>query len=93
MALIIPASTTIAVPCWSSWNTGMSSACLRRSSISKHLGAEISSRLMPPNAGAIFITVFIISSVSCVSRHTGNAFTPPNSLNKTAFPSITGIAA
>ena len=35
----------------------------------------------------------MISSVSCVSRQIGTAFTPPNSLNKTAFPSITGMAA
>ena len=71
----------------------MSSASFNLVSISKHLGADISSRLMPPKAGAIFITVFIISSVSCVSRQIGNAFTLPNSLNKTAFPSITGMAA
>ena len=63
-ALMIPARTTIAVPCWSSWKTGISSNALSLSSISKHLGAEISSRLMPPNAGAILITVLIISSVS-----------------------------
>ncbi len=28
-----------------------------------------------------------------MSRHTGNASTPPNSLNSIALPSITGIAA
>lgn len=48
-ALMIPARTTIAVPCWSSWNTGMSRISLSLFSISKHLGAEISSRLIPPN--------------------------------------------
>ena len=53
----------------------------------------MSSRLIPPNAGAMRTTVSIISLVSCVSRHIGNALTPPNSLNNTAFPSITGIAA
>ena len=35
----------------------------------------------------------IISSVSCVSKQIGNAFTPPNSLKRAAFPSITGMAA
>ena len=91
--LIIPANTTIAVPCWSSWNTGMSRSSLSLVSISKHLGADISSRLIPPNAGAILTTVLMISSVSCVSRQTGTALTLPNSLKRTAFPSITGIAA
>ena len=45
------ASTTTAVPCWSSWKTGMSSSALSRSSISKQRGAEMSSRLIPPNPG------------------------------------------
>ena len=35
----------------------------------------------------------MISSVSCVSRHTGHASTPANRLNSAALPSITGIAA
>ena len=34
------ASATTAVPCWSSWKTGMSSALLSRCSISKHRGAR-----------------------------------------------------
>ena len=91
--LMIPDSTTMAVPCWSSWKTGMFRSSFRRLSISKQRGAEMSSRLMPPKAGAIFTTVRMISSVSCVSRQIGKAFTPPNSLKRTAFPSITGIAA
>ena len=53
----------------------------------------MSSRLIPPNAGAMRTTVSMIFSVSCVSRQIGNALMPPNSLNRTAFPSITGIAA
>ena len=92
-ALMIPERTTMAVPCWSSWKTGMSSNSFKRVSISKQRGAEISSKLMPPKAGAILTTVLIISSVSCVSKQIGKALPPPNSLNKTAFPSITGIAA
>ena len=35
----------------------------------------------------------MISSVSCVSRHTGHASTLANRLNSAALPSITGIAA
>ncbi len=71
----------------------MSSDSRSRSSISKQRGAEMSSRLMPPNAGAIASTVRTISSVSVVARQIGKASTPPNSLNSTALPSITGIAA
>ena len=92
-ALMIPARTTMAVPCWSSWNTGISRSSFKRLSISKQRGAEISSRLIPPKAGAILTTVLIISSVSWVSRQIGTALTPPNSLKRTAFPSITGMAA
>ena len=71
----------------------MSRSSFNLSSISKHLGAEISSRLIPPNAGAMFTTVLMISSVSCVSRQIGTALTPPKDLKRTALPSITGIAA
>ena len=91
-ALIIPANTTIAVPCWSSWNTGIPNVC-KRSSISKQRGEEISSRLIPPKTGAIFRMVWMISSVFCVARQIGKASMPANFLNNIAFPSITGIAA
>src|SRR6266536_538830 len=70
-ALVSAASTQIAVPCWSSWKTGMSSSSRSRASISKHRGAAMSSRLIPPYAGAIARTTWMISSVSCVSSHTG----------------------
>ena len=83
----------MAVPCWSSWKTGMSSRSSRRRSISKQRGAEISSRLMPPKPGAISWTARTISSGSCVSRQSGQASTPANSLNSIALPSITGSAA
>jgi hypothetical protein len=33
---------------WSSWKTRMSSSAIKRCSISKQRGAEISSKLMPP---------------------------------------------
>ncbi len=92
-ALVSAASTTMAVPCWSSWNTGMSSSSRSRRSTSKHRGALMSSRLIPPKAGAITWTVRTISSVSWVSRHTGQASMPANRLNRAALPSITGMAA
>ena len=63
-ALVSAASTTIAVPCWSSWKTGMSSDSRSRRSISKQRGAAMSSRLMPPKPGAIISTALTISSVS-----------------------------
>ena len=83
----------MAVPCWSSWNTGMSSSSIRRRSISKQRGAEMSSRLMPPKLGARRLTVSTISSTSWVSRHSGTAFTPPKVLNSAHLPSMTGMAA
>ena len=92
-ALRNAASTTTAVPCWSSWKTGMSSEARSRSSTSKQRGAEMSSRLMPPKPGAIASTAATILSGSFVSRQIGHASTPPNSLNSSALPSITGIAA
>ena len=55
-ALVSAASTTIAVPCWSSWKTGMSRLARSRASISKQRGAAMSSRLMPPKPGAIIST-------------------------------------
>ena len=92
-ALIRAARVTIAVPCWSSWKTGMSSASCSRCSISKQRGEEMSSRLMPPNVGAMRITVSTISSTSLVARQIGKASTSANSLNSIALPSITGMAA
>src|SRR5438270_898223 len=91
-ALNSAAITTTAVPCWSSWNTGMSRSALSRSSISKQRGAEMSSRLMPPKVGAIASTASTISSGSRVSRQIGKASIPANSLNSIALPSITGLA-
>ena len=87
------AVTTTAVPCWSSWNTGMSRRSCSRRSISKHRGALMSSRLIPPYAGAMCATVSTISSTSVVSRQIGTQSMPPNSLNSSDLPSITGSAA
>ena len=58
----------IAVPCWSSWKTGIFRRFLSASSISKHSGALMSSRLMPPNVGAIRATVSM-NSVGSVRVH------------------------
>ena len=92
-AFVSAAETTMAVPCWSSWKTGMSSSRSSASSISKHLGAAMSSRFMPPKLGARARTAEIISSGSWTSRQMGTASSPPNSRNSRALPSMTGMAA
>ena len=53
----------------------------------------MSSRLTPPKEPDNRYTVFTNSSTSFVLMHNGKASTSPNALNKTLFPSITGIPA
>ena len=93
IAFKIAAAHTTAVPCWSSWKIGISVHALSFSSISKQRGAEISSRFTPPKLPEISCTVLTISSTSFDLIQRGNASTPPNALNNTHFPSITGIPA
>ena len=71
----------------------MSSIARSRRSISKHRGAAMSSRLMPPYCGDRQRTISTIRSTSWVSSTTGQASTPANCLNSAALPSITGSAA
>ena len=92
-ALVRAARTTMAVPCWSSWKTGMSSSSRRRASTSKQRGAAMSSRLMPPKTGAMSWTVRTISSTSWVSSAIGQASMSANRLNSAALPSMTGSDA
>ena len=47
-ALVSPARVMMAVPCWSSWKMGISHFSFSFRSISKHRGAEMSSRFTPP---------------------------------------------
>ncbi len=70
-ALMSAASTTTAVPCWSSWNTGMSRRSLSVSSTSKQAGAAMSSRLIPPNTGAIASQISMICFGSWESTQIG----------------------
>ena len=51
-ALRTAAPTMIAVPCWSSWKTGIFMRSRSCASTSKHSGALMSSRLMPPKVGS-----------------------------------------
>ena len=83
----------IAVPCWSSWNTGMRIRSRSRDSISKHSGALTSSMLMPPKVGSRLATTSQKRSGSCSSISTSNTSIPENFLNSTALPSMTGLAA
>jgi hypothetical protein len=63
-ALMSPAAAMIAVPCWSSCITGMFMRSRKVCSITKHSGALISSRLMPPNEGSIMAMASISASGS-----------------------------
>ncbi len=86
-----PAPVMMAVPCWSSCMTGISSSFLSRSSISKHSGALISSKLMPPKVGEINLTVCTNLSTSLVLTSMSKTSTSPNILKSNPFPSITGL--
>ena len=92
-AFFRPASMMTAVPCWSSWKTGMSVQAFRRRSIAKQRGAEMSSRLMPPKDLEIRRTVSTKVSTSLLSTQIGMASTPPKALNRAHLPSITGMEA
>ena len=92
-ALINAAVVIIAVPCWSSWKTGISKISFSFSSIIKQSGAAISSRFIPPKLGAKFFILFIISSGFDESISRSMESMSANRLNKTAFPSMTGFEA
>ena len=62
-------------------------------SISKHSGALISSRLIPPNVSAILATVLIKSSVVLCFTSISIESSPAKRLNNNALPSITGLDA
>src|SRR3989442_13274051 len=51
-ALSSAAPEMMAVPCWSSWKTGMESVARSFSSMAKQSGERMSSRLMPPTVGS-----------------------------------------
>ena len=92
-ALIKAAVVIIAVPCWSSWNTGISKISLSFSSIIKQSGAAMSSKLIPPNDGAKFLIELIISSVFFEVYFKINRIYISKSFKQTALPSITGFDA
>jgi hypothetical protein len=66
---------------------------MTRRSISKHRGAEMSSRFTAPNVGRSRTIVSTISSGSLVSSTIGMESSPPKVLNSVLLPSITGSDA
>ena len=62
-------------------------------SMIKQSGAPISSKLIPPKEQAIFLTVLMMSSASLESISISIESISANLLNKTDFPSITGLDA
>ena len=91
--LMNAADTQIAVPCWSSWNTGIFIRSRSLRSTVKHSGALMSSRLIPPNVASrpAMISTSLSGSVSLISMSYTSR--PANFLNSTALPSITGLDA
>ena len=86
-------ATMIAVPCWSSWKTGMFIFARSCSSTSKHSGALMSSRLMPPKVGSKAATTSTMRPISCASISMSNTSMSANFLKRTALPSMTGLEA
>ncbi len=92
-ALSAAAPTTIAVPCWSSWKTGMFMRSRHSFSTTKQSGARMSSRLIAPKVGSSAQTMSASRSGSSQSSSTSKASMPANFLKSTALPSITGLDA
>ena len=87
------AALMIAVPCWSSWNTGMFMRSRSLRSIVKHSGALMSSRLTPPSVGSSAATMSTSLSGSFSASSMSNTSMPANFLNRQPLPSITGLPA
>ena len=66
---------------------------MRRVSISKHSGARMSSRLIPPKVGAMSWHTLITSSGFSLATSMSKTSTSAKRLNRTALPSITGLPA
>ena len=92
-ALISAAPEMMAVPCWSSWKTGMFISRLSRSSMTKHSGAFTSSRLMPPKVGSSAFTTSQKRSISLASTSRSKTSMSANFLKRTPLPSMTGLPA
>ncbi|MNX52539.1 hypothetical protein D3C86_832220 [compost metagenome] len=87
------AAEIMAVPCWSSCITGIFISSFKRRSISKHSGALISSKLIPPKVGSNAFTILTKSSTFVVSNSRSKTSISANILNNSPLPSITGLPA
>ena len=92
-ALVAAAPTTIAVPCWSSWKTGMFIRSRQSRSTMKQSGALMSSRLIAPKVGSSAATISASFSGSLSSTSMSKQSMLANFLKSTALPSITGFEA
>ncbi len=92
-ALVAAAPTTMAVPCWSSWKTGMFMRSRQMRSTTKQSGALMSSRLIAPKVGSSAQTMSASFSGSLSSSSMSKQSMLANFLNSTALPSITGLDA
>ena len=91
--VVAAAETTMAVPCWSSWNTGIFIRSRQSFSTTKQSGDLMSSRLMAPNVGSNAQTISASFSGSFSSNSISKQSILANFLNSTALPSITGLEA
>ena len=92
-ALVAAAPTTIAVPCWSSWNTGIFILSRHSRSTMKQSGALMSSRLIAPNVGSSAVTISASFTGSFSSTSMSKQSMLANFLKSTDLPSITGLDA
>ena len=92
-ALMKAAPRMIAVPCWSSWKTGIFMRSRSVRSTMKHSGALMSSRLMPPKLGSrlAMMSISFCGSDSLISM--SKTSMPANFWNSMPLPSMTGLAA
>ncbi len=91
--LMRAASTAAAVPCWSSWKTGMSRRSSSRRWTSKQRGAEMSLRWMPAKTDEQSATASTISAGSRRSTGRGNASMPASLRRKAHLASSAGSDA
>ena len=92
-AFVAAAPTTMAVPCWSSWNTGIFIRSRQMRSTTKQSGALMSSRLIAPKVGSSAQTMAASFSGSLSFSSMSKQSMLANFLKRTALPSITGFDA
>ncbi len=92
-AFVAAAPTTMAVPCWSSWNTGMFIRSRHSRSTTKQSGALMSSRLIAPKVGSSAVTISASRTGSLSFTSMSKQSMLANFLKSTALPSITGLEA